>query len=63
MSVTGLIIASFFSAFRHFGDLGFIDVDPEKAGVAPVGPAGYVLEDGVTPYITEDGSAQYIQEA
>jgi hypothetical protein len=63
VSVTGLFVASFFSAFRHFSDLGFIDIDPEKEGAAVVTPAGYVLEDGVTPYITEDGSAQYIQEA
>lgn len=63
MSVTALFVASFFSAFRHFGDLGFIDIDPEKEGAAVVGPAGYVLEDGVTAYITEDGVSQYITEA
>ena len=63
MSITALFVASFFSAFRHFGDLGFIDIDPEKEGVAVVTGAGYVLEDGVTAYITEDGSAQYITEA
>jgi hypothetical protein len=62
MSVTVLFVASFFSAFRHFSDLGFIDVDPEKEGAAIVGPAGYVLEDGVTAYITEDGASQYITE-
>jgi hypothetical protein len=63
MSITGLFIASFFSAFRHFSDLGFIDIDPEK--VSAIGPPtnGYVLEDGVTAYITEDGAAQYVTEA
>ena len=62
MSITALFVASFFSAFRHFGDLGFIDIDPEKEGAAVVTGAGYVLEDGVTPYITEDGASQYITE-
>jgi hypothetical protein len=62
MSVTGLFVASFFSAFRHFSDLGFIGMDPELGGAAVVTGAGYVLEDGVTLYITEDGSAQYITE-
>ena len=63
MSVTVLFVASFFSAFRHFSDLGFIDIDPEKAGAAVITGAGYVLEDGVTLYITEDGASQYITEA
>ena len=57
-----LIIASFFSSFRHFGDLGFIDMDPEKEGAGGAVSGGYVAEDGVTAYITEDGAAQYITE-
>ena len=63
VSVTiSLIVASFFSSFRHFGDLGFIDIDPEKEGAAVIS-GGYVAEDGVTAYITEDGASQYVQEA
>ena len=57
-----LIVASFFSSFRHFGDLGFIDMDPEKEGAGGVVSGGYVAEDGVTAYITEDGASQYVQE-
>ena len=66
MSVTGLIVASFFSAFRHFSELGVIDFDPEKTGVGPIGPPpvnGYVLENGVDFYVAEDGVTYYVQEA
>ena len=62
MSSIALFVASFFSAFRHFGDLGFIDIDPEKEGAGGVVSGGYVAEDGVTAYITEDGASQYVTE-
>ena len=64
MSVTALFVASFFSAFRHFSDLGFIDIDPEKAGAPSIGPPsnGYVLENGVDNYVAEDGTTFYVQE-
>jgi hypothetical protein len=64
MSITtGLFVASFFSAFRHFSELGVIDIDPEKEGVIIVPPGGYVLENGVDFYVAEDGVTYYVQES